>query len=112
MRQDASLSKSEKLAYVDIVLDLLDLSPLEHALIGTNAAGLNTEQRKRLTIAVEVVARPAILFCDEPTTNLDTKSALRVVKLVHKLSRTGIAVIATIHQPVSSIDCVVAQQQR
>jgi len=98
---DASVPRAEKLAYVDTVLDLLDLTHLQDAIIGTSAAGLNPEQRKRLTIAVEVVSRPSILFCDEPTTGLDTKSAYRVVKLLRRLSRTGLAVICTIHQPVS-----------
>lgn len=100
LRQDASIPDREKLAYVDHVLDLLDLSHLQDAIIGTPAAGLNAEQRKRVTIAVEVVSKPEILFCDEPTTGLDTKSALRVVKLLRRLSRTGLAVICTIHQPV------------
>ncbi|GAA5997309.1 uncharacterized protein JCM10292_000170 [Rhodotorula paludigena] len=99
LRQDASIPDSEKLAYVDEVLELLDLSHLQDAIIGTTSAGLNAEQKKRLTIAVEVVSRPAILFCDEPTTGLDTKSALRVVKLLRRLARTGLAVICTIHQP-------------
>ncbi|GAA5993865.1 hypothetical protein JCM5350_006822 [Sporobolomyces pararoseus] len=99
LRIDASVPRAEKLAYVDTVLDLLDLTHLQDAIIGTPAAGLNPEQRKRLTIAVEVVSRPSILFCDEPTTGLDTKSAFRVVKLLRRLSRTGLAVICTIHQP-------------
>ncbi|BGP04521.1 hypothetical protein JCM10049v2_000323 [Rhodotorula toruloides] len=99
LRQDASIPDAEKLAYVDHVLDLLDLTHLQDAIIGTPSAGLNAEQRKRVTIAVEVVSRPAILFCDEPTTGLPTKSALRVVKLLRRLARTGLAVICTIHQP-------------
>lgn len=100
LRQDASISREDKLAYVDVVLELLDMTHLQDAIVGSPSAGLNPEQRKRLTIATEVVARPAILFCDEPTTGLDTKSALRVVKLLQRLAKTGLAVIATIHQPV------------
>ncbi|BGP36448.1 hypothetical protein JCM10449v2_000349 [Rhodotorula kratochvilovae] len=99
LRQDASIPDADKLAYVDHVLELLDLTHLQDAIIGTPSAGLNAEQRKRLTIAIEVVSRPAILFCDEPTTGLDTKSAQRVVKLLRRLARTGLAVICTIHQP-------------
>ncbi|GAA6022493.1 hypothetical protein JCM11491_001696 [Sporobolomyces phaffii] len=99
LRNDAAMPRAEKLAYVDTVLDLLDLTHLQDAIIGTSSDGLNPEQRKRLTIAVEVVSRPSILFCDEPTTGLDTKSAFRVVKLLRRLSRTGLAVICTIHQP-------------
>lgn len=101
LRQESSIPREAKLAYVDVVLDLLDLTSIQDAIIGTASAGLNPEQRKRTTIAVEVVSRPAILFCDEPTTGLDTKSALRVVKLLRRLARTGLAVICTIHQPAS-----------
>jgi len=99
LRQDAALSREDKLAYVDEVLGLLDLVHLEDAIIGSSAAGLSSQARKMLSIAVEVVARPAILFLDEPTTGLDSKSALRVVRLLKKLARTGLAVIATVHQP-------------
>ncbi|KAM0793564.1 hypothetical protein ACM66B_001000 [Microbotryomycetes sp. NB124-2] len=99
LRQDDTIPRQDKLAYVDQVLDLLDLTALQDAIIGTAQAGLNAEQRKRVTIAVEVVSKPAILFCDEPTTGLDTESALRVVRLLRRLSRTGLAVICTIHQP-------------
>lgn len=121
LRQDTKIPRAEKLAYVDVVLDLLSLTHLADAIIGSSSAGLNPEQRKRLTskplpkfcsvqlwanlsinqVAVEVVSRPTILFADEPTTGLDTKSALRVVKLLRRLSRAGIAVVCTIHQPVS-----------
>jgi ATP-binding cassette subfamily G (WHITE) protein 2 (SNQ2) len=94
LRQDSRIPRAEKLAYVDTVLDLLNLTHLQDAVIGTPAAGLSLEQRKKVTIAVEVVAKPAILFCDEPTTGLDTKSALRVVKLLRRLAKTGLAVIA------------------
>ncbi|KAL8286284.1 hypothetical protein RQP46_004772 [Phenoliferia psychrophenolica] len=95
LRQDSRIPRSEKLAYVDTVLDLLNLTHLQDAIIGTPAAGLSLEQRKKVTIAVEVVAKPDILFCDEPTTGLDTKSALRVVGLLRRLAKTGLAVIAT-----------------
>ncbi|GAA6020195.1 hypothetical protein JCM10207_004364 [Rhodosporidiobolus poonsookiae] len=101
LRQDASVPDKDKLAYVDHVLDLLDLTHLQDAIIGTSGAGLTSEQRKRLTIAVEVVAKPKILFCDEPTTGIDTKGALRIVRLLRRLARSGLPVICTIHQPSS-----------
>ncbi|SCZ90578.1 BZ3500_MvSof-1268-A1-R1_Chr1-3g02077 [Microbotryum saponariae] len=99
LRQDASIPRAEKLAYVDHVLRLLDLTSIQDAIIGTPSEGLNAEQRKRTTIAVEVVSRPRILYADEPTTGLDSKSALKVVKLLRRLARTGLAIICTIHQP-------------
>jgi ATP-binding cassette subfamily G (WHITE) protein 2 (SNQ2) len=67
LRQDKSLSREEKLAYVDSVLDVLELTDMQDAIVGTTSAGLGLEHRKRLTIAVELVSRPAILFLDEPT---------------------------------------------
>ncbi len=45
------------------VMDLVELDALPHRMVGD----LTTEQRKRLTIAVELVANPSVLFADEPT---------------------------------------------
>ena len=51
------------------VMDLVELTPLRGALVGLpGSTGLSVEQRKRLTIAVELVANPSIIFMDEPTT--------------------------------------------
>lgn len=54
-------------AYVEQVIDLVDLTVLSFSLVGTPDAGLSTEQLKRLTIAVELVANPSVVFMDEPT---------------------------------------------
>ena len=68
MRQPASVPKAEKIAYVDSVIKMLEMESFEGALIGEVGAGLNVEQRKRLTIGVELAAKPALLlFADEPT---------------------------------------------
>ena len=54
------------------VMDLVELTPLAKAIVGLPAiSGLSVEQRKRLTIAVELVANPAIVFMDEPTSGAD-----------------------------------------
>jgi len=52
------LTKQEKLAYVDVIIELLELSDIEDAMIGQPGAGLGVEQRKRLTIGVELVSKP------------------------------------------------------
>lgn len=65
-------------------------------------SGLSTEQRKRLTIAAELVANPSIIFMDEPTTGLDARAATIVMRAVKNVAETGITVVCTIHQP--SID--------
>jgi ABC-type lipoprotein export system ATPase subunit len=68
LRQSRDTPREEKLAYVDTIIDLLELHDLEHTLIGRVGAGLSVEQRKRVTIGVELVSKPSILiFLDEPT---------------------------------------------
>jgi ABC-type glutathione transport system ATPase component len=68
LRQSRETPREEKLAYVDTIIDLLELHDLEHTLIGRVGAGLSVEQRKRVTIGVELVSKPSILiFLDEPT---------------------------------------------
>ena len=54
--------------YVKDVLDIVELTPLRNTLVGMpGVSGLSVEQRKRLTIAVELVANPCVIFMDEPT---------------------------------------------
>ena len=66
------------------------------------ATGLSVEQRKRLTIAVELVANPSIVFMDEPTSGLDARAAAIVMRTVRNIVNTGRTIVCTIHQP--SID--------
>ncbi|KAK8965474.1 ABC transporter G family member 34 [Platanthera guangdongensis] len=64
-------------------MDLIELNPLRNALVGLPGIdGLSTGQRKRLTIAVELVANPSINFMDEPTSGLDARAAAIVMRLV------------------------------
>ncbi|KAI5467658.1 ABC-2 type transporter-domain-containing protein [Mariannaea sp. PMI_226] len=98
LRQDASISRAEKIAYVDKIIDLLELEELQDAII----MSLGVEQRKRLTIGVELAAKPSLLlFLDEPTSGLDSQSAYSIIRFLKKLSRAGQAIICTIHQPSS-----------
>lgn len=84
-------------------MELVELTPLRDALVGfPNVNGLSTGQRKRLTIAVELVANPAIIFMDEPTSGLDAREAAIVMRTVRNTTDTGRTVACTIHQP--SID--------
>ena len=84
-------------------MELVELKPLRNALVGLPGVnGLSTEQRKRLTIAVELVANPSIIFMDEPTSGLDARAAAIVMRTVRNTVDTGRTVVCTIHQP--SID--------
>ncbi|XP_039051271.1 pleiotropic drug resistance protein 1-like isoform X2 [Hibiscus syriacus] len=89
--------------FVEEVMELVELTPLREALVGLPGVnGLSTEQRKRLTIAVELVANPSIIFMDEPTSGLDARAAAIVMRTVRNTVDTGRTVVCTIHQP--SID--------
>ncbi|KAL3447762.1 ABC-2 type transporter-domain-containing protein [Aspergillus insuetus] len=103
LRQPAGTPKQEKLDYVDKIIDLLELGSISDALIGTPGAGLSIEQRKRLTLGVELVAKPSLLLLDEPTSGLDGQSAFNIVRFMRKLADAGQAVLCTIHQPSASL---------
>ncbi|KAG6383670.1 hypothetical protein SASPL_156567 [Salvia splendens] len=103
LRLPKEVSKEQKTAFIDQVMDLVELESLKDAIVGIpGITGLSTEQRKRLTIAVELVANPSIIFMDEPTSGLDARAAAIVMRTVRNTVDTGRTVVCTIHQP--SID--------
>lgn len=100
LRQPASVPRAEKLAYVNNVLEILEMESYADAVVGVPGKGLNVEQRKRLTIGVELAAKPKLLlFLDEPTSGLDSQTAWSICQLLKKLSNAGQAILCTIHQP-------------
>lgn len=104
LRQSRETPRKEKLKYVDTIINLLEMHDIENTLIGTTSAGLSVEQRKRLTIGVELVSKPSILiFLDEPTSGLDGQAAFNIVRFLRKLADVGQAVLVTIHQPSASL---------
>jgi ABC-type phosphate/phosphonate transport system ATPase subunit len=67
-------------------MELVELTPLRLSLVGLpGVTGLSTEQRKRLTVAVELVANPSIIFMDEPTSGLDARAAAIVMRTVRSI---------------------------
>uniref|UniRef100_A0ACD5VQG7 Uncharacterized protein n=2 Tax=Avena sativa TaxID=4498 RepID=A0ACD5VQG7_AVESA len=103
LRLPKEVTDQEKKAFVDEVMELIELTGLKDAIVGLpGMSGLSTEQRKRLTIAVELVANPSIIFMDEPTSGLDARAAAIVMRTVRNTVNTGRTVVCTIHQP--SID--------
>jgi ABC-type multidrug transport system ATPase subunit len=68
---DAAVTPESIAKFVDETLNTLELTNLQDLQVGSDAGGgLSFEQKKRLSIAVEVAANPSILFLDEPTSGL------------------------------------------
>ncbi|XP_065345622.1 protein white-like isoform X1 [Cloeon dipterum] len=90
---------NERARWVKSLLSELNLLKCEH----TRLSALSGGERKRLSLAVQLLTDPPILFCDEPTTGLDSYSAAVVVEKLRHLSERGMAIVCTIHQPASGI---------
>ncbi|CAE6385299.1 unnamed protein product [Rhizoctonia solani] len=100
LRQPYEVPKEEKDAYVEEVIALLEMEDIADAMIGQPGVGLGVEARKRVTIGVELAAKPQLLlFLDEPTSGLDGQSAYNIVRFLKKLAAAGQAILCTIHQP-------------
>ena len=104
LRQPYETPQAEKFSYVEEVISLLEMEDIADAIIGDPDAGLAVEQRKRVTIGVELAAKPELLlFLDEPTSGLDSQSAFNIVRFLRKLSAAGQCILCTIHQPNSAL---------
>ncbi|KAF8101841.1 hypothetical protein N665_0201s0154 [Sinapis alba] len=103
LRLVPEIDPETKIRFVKQVLETIELEEIKDAMVGVaGQSGLSTEQRKRLTVAVELVANPSIIFMDEPTTGLDARAAAIVMRAVKNVADTGRTIVCTIHQP--SID--------
>lgn len=103
LRQDYAVPDEDKVQYVLRIMEMLELAPLQHAIVGTPGSGLSIEQRKRLTLATELVAKPSLIFLDEPTSGLDGQSAFEICRFMRRLAASGQTIICTIHQPSAAL---------
>lgn len=101
LRQPEDVSLEEKNEYVEQIIQLLELDDIGDAQIGRveSGFGISVEERKRLTIGVELVGKPQLLFLDEPTSGLDAQSSFNIIRFIRKLADAGWPVLCTIHQP-------------
>ncbi|KAL7931562.1 ABC-2 type transporter domain-containing protein [Trichoderma chlorosporum] len=100
LRQPKSVPKAEKYAFVEEVIKMLNMEEFANAVVGVPGEGLNVEQRKLLTIGVELAAKPKLLlFLDEPTSGLDSQSSWAICSFLRKLADSGQAILCTVHQP-------------
>lgn len=100
LRLPSDTSQDKIRAYVDEVMELVDLTEIMFSMVGyPGESGLSVEQRKRLTIANEMVSNPSVMFMDEPTSGLDARAASIVMRTVRNVGNSQRAVVVTIHQP-------------
>ncbi|NXX42707.1 ABCG5 protein, partial [Tricholaema leucomelas] len=89
---------------VDAVLAELSLSHIAGKMIGNRIfAGVSGGERRRVSIAAQLLQDPKIMLLDEPTTGLDCLTANHIVSLLSDLAHKDRIVIITIHQPRSEL---------
>ena len=104
LRLPRDMPHESKMRRVDRVIDELGLAKVrDNRIGGILVRGISGGERKRVSIGTELVTSPSLLFLDEPTTGLDSFSALNVMQSLRHLASSGRTVVTTIHQPRSSI---------
>uniref|UniRef100_M4EAY5 ABC transporter domain-containing protein n=1 Tax=Brassica campestris TaxID=3711 RepID=M4EAY5_BRACM len=102
VRLPDKMLRSEKLALVERTIIEMGLQDCADTVIGNwHLRGISGGEKRRVSIALEILMRPRLLFLDEPTSGLDSASAFFVTQTLRALSRDGRTVIASIHQPSS-----------
>eukprot|EP00884_Botryococcus_braunii_P006929 jgi/Botrbrau1/16237/Bobra.0066s0023.1 len=98
---------SEKRRRVDMILEELELTHRANTLIGEDidgtVSGVSGGERRRVSVGIGLVTDPTVIFLDEPTTGLDSDSALTLVRVLKQLAQRGRTVVCTIHQPSSDM---------
>ena len=88
--------------FVDELMELVDIDRLRYTLVGLpGVSDMLTKQWKRLTIIVELVTNPSIIFMDEPTSSLDARAAAIVMHAVRNIVETGWTLFSTQDLPWS-----------
>ncbi|OQR84563.1 ATP-binding Cassette (ABC) Superfamily [Achlya hypogyna] len=100
LRLPSHMSVQAKQILVSKVLHELKLAHVAHSTIGSSTLrGISGGERRRLSIGMELVTSPSILFLDEPTSGLDSATANSLVSVLQALAKNGRMVVMSIHQP-------------
>jgi ABC-type multidrug transport system ATPase subunit len=104
LRLPTRMTKEEVSSIVEGTIMEMGLQDCADRLIGTwHLRGVSGGEKKRVSIALEILTRPRLLFLDEPTSGLDSASAFFVVQTLRNIARDGRTVISSIHQPSSEV---------
>ena len=104
LRLPNSLTKQEKISLADSVIAELGLAKCENTIIGNSfIRGVSGGERKRVSIAHEMLINPSLLILDEPTSGLDSTSAYRLVSTLVSLAQKGKTIVTSMHQPSSRV---------
>ncbi|KAI6699524.1 hypothetical protein NL676_013848 [Syzygium grande] len=100
-----SMSKSEKKERAEATIREMGLQDAKDTRIGGGSTkGLSGGQKRRVSICIEILTRPKLLFLDEPTSGLDSAASYHVMNRIAKLARHDRrTVMASIHQPSSEV---------
>jgi ABC-type multidrug transport system ATPase subunit/ABC-type multidrug transport system permease subunit len=98
------ISPSDKKKRAESIMHKLGLSHCANTLIGNEfIKGISGGEKRRVSIAVQMLMEPRILLLDEPTASLDSFTASALIDTLHDLAREGCTVVFTIHQPTSDM---------
>ncbi|OAY85969.1 ABC transporter G family member 11, partial [Ananas comosus] len=104
LRLPDKMAREEKRALVEGTISEMGLQDCADTVIGNwHLRGISGGEKRRVSIALEILMRPRLLFLDEPTSGLDSASAFFVIQTLRSLARDGRTVIASIHQPSSEV---------
>ncbi|KAM0893120.1 hypothetical protein ACQ4PT_025319 [Festuca glaucescens] len=100
-----TMAAAEKRTHTDGVIREMGLGDAMDTRIGGRMTkGISGGQRKRLTICVEMLTRPRLLFLDEPTSGLDSAASYHVMSHIARVAaREGMTVVAAVHQPSGDV---------
>ena len=97
-------NEEERIKKVDQLIQELRLDKCQNTKIGGPLIkGISGGERKRTSIAVELITNPALIFLDEPTTGLDSYTSQQLQNILANLAKQGRTIVQTIHQPNSDI---------
>ncbi|GMM33720.1 hypothetical protein DASC09_010450 [Saccharomycopsis crataegensis] len=104
LRLSSKVSEAKQEELIDSIINELGLKDCKHTMVGNHLhKGLSGGEKRRLSIAIQLLSNPSLLFLDEPTTGLDAHSAILLVHTLKNLAKKGRNIVLSIHQPPSDV---------